>query len=81
MRIDFNYFKLIQWLFYYILETSEIFFRREKEGAERDDFDFLIFFCKKKSKNQNHLSQPPLFRGEKRSPKFPVYNKRAIELV
>jgi hypothetical protein len=33
-------------------------YRRQKEGAERDDFDFLIFFCKKKkSKNQNHLSQ------------------------
>jgi hypothetical protein len=31
-----------------LLETSDIFFRLKKRGAERDDFDFLIFFLQKK---------------------------------
>jgi hypothetical protein len=41
----------------YLLATAE---KGQKSGVERDDFDFLIFFAKKKSKNQNHLS-PKVF--------------------
>jgi hypothetical protein len=54
---------------------------------ERDDFDFLIFFfAKKKSKNQNHLSQPPLFGGDTQtfvtSPQLPVpITKRSSPIV
>jgi hypothetical protein len=62
------------------LGTSEIF-SPEKRGAERDDFDFLIFFAKK-SKNQNHLSPKVFFNpfGEIRFPKFPVFIKKKPKL-
>jgi hypothetical protein len=42
-------------------DFAPTYFCLREGGAERDDFDFLIFFAKK-SKNQNHLSPPSFGR-------------------
>jgi hypothetical protein len=41
-------------------DFAQTYFCLREGGAERDDFDFGIFFAKK-SQNQNHLSPKGLF--------------------
>jgi hypothetical protein len=60
-----------------MMGTSEIFFKKSKktnsfrsEGDlkkpfERDDFDFLIFFCKKKIKKSKSSLSAPSFQAKK----------------
>jgi hypothetical protein len=66
-----SFFFLI--FFQKIKKKKLISFRRGfKKPFERADFDFLIFFCKKKIKKSKSALSAPSFSGEKRSPKFPA---------